>query len=48
MRLIPKPDKNEYPEYPELYVKLILADGSVLRHLADNVPQIKDAKNEVS
>lgn len=42
MRVIPKPDKSEYPEYAEMYIKLIPADGLVLKHLADNFQMVKD------
>jgi uncharacterized damage-inducible protein DinB len=42
MRIIPKPDKSEYPEYAEMYMKLIPADGLVLKHLADNFQMVKD------
>lgn len=42
MRIIPKPDKSEYPEYAEMYIKLIPADGLVLKHLADNFEMAKD------
>jgi len=42
MRTIPKPDKSEYPEYAEMYMKLIPADGSILKHLANNFQMVKD------
>lgn len=42
MRIIPKPDKNEYPEYAEMYLKLLPADGFVLKHLADNFRKVVD------
>lgn len=35
MRKIPKPEKGAYPEYAEMYIKLIPDDGLILRHLAD-------------
>lgn len=42
MRDIPKPEKSEYPEYAEMYMKLIPADGLILKHLADNFRAVKD------
>ena len=42
MRIIPKPDKSEYPDYAEMYIKLLPDDGLVLRHLADNFRLVKD------
>ncbi len=36
MRIIPKPDKSEYPEYAEMYMELMPDDGLILKHLADN------------
>lgn len=41
MRIIPKPDKSEYPEYAEMYMKLLPADGLILKHLADNFEMAK-------
>lgn len=42
MRIIPKPDKSEYPEYVEMYIKLLPDDGLILKHLADNFRLVKD------
>ena len=42
MRKIAKPDKSEYPEYAEMYIKLLPGDGLVLLHLADNFRTVKD------
>jgi len=42
MRIIPKPDKSEYPGYAEMYVKLVPDDGLILKHLADNFQLVKD------
>ena len=42
MRLISKPDRSEYPEYAEMYMKLISGDGLILKHLADNFQLVKD------
>ena len=42
MRKIPKPDKSEYPKYAEIYLKLVPADGLILKHLADNFQRAKD------
>lgn len=42
MRIIPKPEKSEYPEYAEMYMKLIPDDGLVLKHLAENFQKAKD------
>jgi uncharacterized damage-inducible protein DinB len=42
MRTIPKPDKSEYPEYAEMYIKLIPENNLILRHMADNFQIIKD------
>lgn len=42
MRVIPKPDRGEYPDYAEMYIKLLPDDGLVLRHLADNFRHVKD------
>jgi uncharacterized damage-inducible protein DinB len=42
MRIIPKPEKNEYPEYAEMYMKLLPDDGLILKHLADNFQMSKD------
>lgn len=42
MRTIPKPEKSEYPEYAEMYIKLLPDDGLILKHLADNFQMTKD------
>jgi hypothetical protein len=42
MRMIPKPEKDEYPKYAEMYMKLLPADGLVLQHLVDNFWRVKD------
>ncbi|MEP6904274.1 MAG: DinB family protein [Actinomycetota bacterium] len=42
MRLISKPDKSEYPEYAEIYIKLLPGDGLILKHLKNNFQMIKD------
>ena len=42
MRIIPKPEKGEYPEYAEMYIKLLPDDGLILQHLADNFRAVKD------
>lgn len=42
MRKIPKPRKSEYPDYAEMYMKLVPKDGMVLQFLADNFKKIKD------
>lgn len=42
MRTIPKPEKSEFPDYAEMYIKLIPDDGLVLKHLADNFENMKN------
>jgi uncharacterized damage-inducible protein DinB len=42
MRTIPKPDKSEYPEYAEMYMKLLPDDGLILKHLKNNFQTTKD------
>lgn len=42
MRTIPKPAKGEYPEYAEMYMKLLPADNLILKHLADNFETAKN------
>lgn len=42
MRTIPKPDKSEYPEYAEMYIKLVPEDGCVLKHLKNNFQAVKN------
>ncbi|MEP6949083.1 MAG: DinB family protein [Ginsengibacter sp.] len=36
MKLINKPNKDEYPPYAEMYMRLVPEDGLVLRHLETN------------
>jgi uncharacterized damage-inducible protein DinB len=42
MKIIPKPESGEYPQYAEVYMKLLPADGFILKHLADNFRMAKD------
>jgi len=42
MRLIPKPEPGEYPDYADRYINLLPADGLILEHLADNFRLVKD------
>ena len=42
MRIILKPEKGEYPEYAEMYIKLLPDDGLILKHLADNFQTVKN------
>jgi hypothetical protein len=42
MRIIPKPEKSEYPHYSEMYMKLLPDDGLILKYLADNFRMAKD------
>ena len=42
MRVIPKPDKSEYPEYAAMYMNLLPDDGLILKHLADNFQTVRD------
>lgn len=42
MKLITKAKKGEYPEYAEMYMKLLSDDGLILKHLKDNFLMIKD------
>lgn len=41
MKSIPKPAIGEYPEYAEMYMKLLPDDGRILKHLADNFKMMK-------
>lgn len=41
MRTIQKPKPGEYPEYAEMYMKLVPDDGKLLKHLADNFTTTK-------
>jgi len=36
MRIIHKAKKGDYPEYAEMYMKLLPNDGLILKHLKDN------------
>lgn len=42
MRLIAKVKKGEYPEYAEMYMKLLPDDSLILKHLKDNFSIVKD------
>ncbi len=42
LRIITKPAKSEYPEYAEIYLKLIPAGGLILKHLGDNFQTVRD------
>jgi uncharacterized damage-inducible protein DinB len=42
MRLITKVKKGEYPEYAEMYMKLLPDDSLILKHLKDNFSIVKD------
>lgn len=42
MRLIAPPEKSEYPDYAEMYMKLVPRDGTVLQFLADNFQKVKE------
>jgi len=42
LRLIPKPGKDEYPPYSEIYMELVGDDGQVLQHLRDNFITIRN------
>jgi len=41
-RLIEKPKKEEYPEYSEMYMKLLKDDGMVLQNMKDSFIKIKN------
>jgi len=41
LQLIPKPGKDEYPSYADMYIKLLPADGNVLKHMGDNFQTVK-------
>lgn len=41
MRIIHKAKKGDYPEYAEMYMKLLPADGFLLKHLKDNFLMVK-------
>ena len=42
MRLINKAKKGDYPEYAEMYMKLVPDDGLILKHLKDGFVTVKD------
>jgi uncharacterized damage-inducible protein DinB len=37
LRVIEKPEKEEYPAYAHIYIDLLPADGLILQHLTDNL-----------
>ena len=41
MRIIHKAKKGDYPEYAEMYMKLLPADGFLLKHLKDNFLMVR-------
>lgn len=41
LRTIPKPKKEEYPAYSEIYMELLADDGLILPHLENNFQKIK-------
>ena len=40
-RIIEKPNKDEYPEYSEMYMELINENGNILQYMKDNFFKIK-------
>ena len=42
MRIIAKAKKGDFPEYAEMYMKLMPDDGLVLKHLEDNFLMVKE------
>jgi len=42
MRIILKAKKGDYPDYAEMYMKLLPEDGLILQHLKDNFLSTKD------
>jgi len=42
MRIIFKADKGDYPDYAEMYMKLLPDDGLILQHLKDNFLGVKN------
>jgi uncharacterized damage-inducible protein DinB len=42
MRIISKPDRTEYPDYAEIYMKLLPDDGLILKHLKNNFQTTRD------
>jgi uncharacterized damage-inducible protein DinB len=41
MRIINKPAKGEYPEYAEMYMKLLPDDGRILEHMKGNFQMVR-------
>lgn len=41
MRLIHKAKKDDYPEYAEIYMKLLPDDGLILQHLKNHFLMVK-------
>ena len=41
MRIIAKAKQGDYPEYAEMYMKLVPGDGLILQHLRDNFSMVK-------
>jgi len=41
MKIIPKAKKGDYPDYAEMYMKLLPDDGLILQHLKDNFRMVK-------
>jgi uncharacterized damage-inducible protein DinB len=41
LQLIPKPRKDEYPAYADMYISLLPADGNLLQELNDNFKTVK-------
>ena len=40
-RIIEKPNKEEYPEYSEMYMELTKDSGNILQYMKDNFFKIK-------
>lgn len=47
MRVIPKPQPGEYPEYAEIYMSLLADDGQILEHLKNNFRMVKEFANSL-
>lgn len=41
MKIIEKPEPDEYPFYASMYIDLLPDDGLLLKHLKDNINQVK-------
>lgn len=41
MRIISKPARGEYPEYAEMYMKLLPNDGHILEHMKSNFQMVR-------